>query len=458
MDVSNIKISGLKIHNMEKQGIIISGENNEISDNEIYDCVKENQITLNKITSGWSQSVSVIGKNKNSYFSKNITFKLNSITYNFGEGLHFQKCDGCSSISNNITNDFSMNIYIQESKNILIDGNIIRVNTDQFNSHLGYSCGIGLSSGADNKSILDKIIIKNNIIINTRIGIYFFQTGFSGYNKIKILHNTIWNVRVSALYFEKPSNTPTECELKNNFIYIDGWIADFYPKKSWYIESNFYYNFPKIPKEYSDNGKKSKSTENFDLNKIFNNKKNKCNYSDINLDVECLRPSTIPDESFNLFHAGSNIKNEEEKDFAGCKREINNPTIGAFEYYIKCTEYYEIEDLKIKFRINYCINNNFEFVKIIGDAWNWEINNSPTFLNEDNCYWSYSFNDTINENFEYKFAISDGNKVTRWENNPNRKFDLYELANSIKSSFSGKYEGCSYDKEDNLITLLCFWK
>ena len=39
MDVSNIKISNLKIHNIQQYGIVISGENNEISYNEIYDCV-----------------------------------------------------------------------------------------------------------------------------------------------------------------------------------------------------------------------------------------------------------------------------------------------------------------------------------------------------------------------------------------------------------------------------------
>lgn len=458
MDVSNIEISGLKIHNMEKQGIIISGENNEISNNEIYDCVKENEITSKIIASGWSQSVFVIGKNKNSYFSKNIILKRNNITNNFGEGLYIQKCDGCFSISNNISNSFSMNIYIQESKNIIIDGNILRINSDKFDFDLLNTCGIGLSSGTDNKSILDNITIKNNIIISTKIGIYFFQIGFSGYNKIKILHNTLWNISIASLWFEKPINTPTDCELRNNFIYIEDWIANFLPKKSWTIESNFYYNFPTIPKEYSDTGKKSKSIQNLDLNKIFNNRKNNCNYTDRNLNVECLRPSTIPDESFNLFHSGSNIRNEEDTDFYGCKREIKNPTIGAFEYYIKCTENYEIEDLKIKFRINYCISNNNEFVQIIGDAWNWEIDNSFIFFNEGNCYWSYTFSNEIYENFEYKFVISDGNKIYRWENDPNRNFNLNEFGNLIISSSSGNYEGCSYNKEDNLVTLLCYWK
>ena len=50
MDVSNIKISNLKIHNIQQYGIVISGENNEISYNEIYDCVLHHGVKITIIT------------------------------------------------------------------------------------------------------------------------------------------------------------------------------------------------------------------------------------------------------------------------------------------------------------------------------------------------------------------------------------------------------------------------
>ena len=42
MDIDNVKINGLNIHNTQQHGIVISGENNGISNNEIYDCALEN--------------------------------------------------------------------------------------------------------------------------------------------------------------------------------------------------------------------------------------------------------------------------------------------------------------------------------------------------------------------------------------------------------------------------------
>ena len=145
---------------MQQYGLVLSGENNEISNNEIYDCVQENKSMVKKSTSGWKQCVTVMGKKYNSYYSKNITFKNNNIRNSFGEGLYFQKCDGCSSILNNITNCFSYNIYCYSSKNILIDRNIIRVNSDEYSSQVGNACGIGLSSENSKYDIMKKAYYK----------------------------------------------------------------------------------------------------------------------------------------------------------------------------------------------------------------------------------------------------------------------------------------------------------
>ena len=72
-------------------------------------------------------------------------------------------------------------------------------------------------------------------------------------------------------------------------------------------------------------------------------------------------------------------------------------------------------------------------------------------------FWSYTFN-TIEENFEYKFVISNVFIVFRWENDPNRKFNEFYLANAIKNKYFGYYENCNYYKEGNFITLICYWK
>jgi len=463
MDVSNIKISGLKIHNTQQHGIVISGENNLVTNNEIYDCVLENKLVGKSLDGGWSQCVSSWGKNYNSGFSQNIIFENNYIHDAYGEGLDFLKCDNCSAIKNNITNGFSMNIYLDASKNILIEGNILRVTSDAYDTKWGSACGIGMSSESGNEYNIENIIIKNNIIIGTRMGIYFFQIGDgSGYSNVKILFNTMWYVSVAPLWFREPKNSPTDCELINNFMYVD-WYQDMIPKEAWYISNNYYYNKMSVPSQYSDtnvNGG-SRAAETLDLSTVFNNKNGNCNYFDKNIDVECLRPSPNPNDWLKLYHSGTKPSIEIMEDFSGCKRSENTPSIGAYEYPNGCIESKDEEidtdtdEIEVKFRINYCTSGN-EVVKMVGEFCSWDVSKAITFKNEGNCDWSYTF-DNQNTSFEYKFIISNGSSA-KWESGANRIFNLSSLIKSAKSNPKGTYQNCAFVQNGKVITLTCSWK
>ena len=461
MDVSNIKISNLKIHNIQQHGIVISGENNEISYNEIYDCVLENKLTGKKLEFGWKQCVASWGKNYNNNFSKNIIFKYNKIYNSYGEGLDFLKCDSCYAIGNEITNGFSMNIYLDASKNIVIDSNILKVNSSDYDTKWGSACGIGLSSESGNEYNIDNVIIKNNIIIGTRMAIYFFQIGNGGYNNIKILHNTMWLISTTTLWFKKPDNNPLNCELRNNFIYIENWIADFIPKSSWKIGNNLYYNVDNVPYQYSDTESGSKAIKNMDLNYIFNNFDGKCNYYDKNLNINCLRPSKYSDDYFKLYHSGSKCSILIENDINMCKRNINNPSIGAFEYSNECNDKSDDDDSKIDFdvkiKINYCTNGN-DVVKITGSHFGkWNAKNALNLVNNGNCNWSVIL-DKKYLFFKYKFIIANGNNIKIWESgNANRMFDFKVLKILVKENRKGVYNKCNYEKNDDLVVLTCFW-
>lgn len=463
MDVSYVKISGLKIHNTQQHGIVISGENNLVTNNEIYDCVLENKLVGKSMDGGWSQCVSSWGKNYNSGFSQNIIFENNYIHDAYGEGLDFLKCDNCSAINNNITNGFSMNIYLDASKNILIEGNILRVTSDAYDTKWGSACGIGMSSESGNEYNIENIIIKNNIIIGTRMGIYFFQIGDgSGYSNVKILFNTMWYVSVAPLWFREPKNSPTDCELINNFMYVD-WYQDMIPKEAWYISNNYYYNKMSVPSQYSDtnvNGG-SRAAETLDLSTVFNNKNGNCNYFDKNIDVECLRPSPNPNDWLKLYHSGTKPSIEIMEDFSGCKRSENTPSIGAYEYPNGCIESKDEEidtdtdEIEVKFRINYCTSGN-EVVKMVGEFCSWDVSKAITFKNEGNCDWSYTF-DSQNTSFEYKFIISNGSSA-KWESGANRIFNLSSLIKSAKSNPKGTYQNCAFVQNGKVITLTCSWK
>ena len=98
----------------------------------------------------------------------NIHFKNNYIHEGYGEGLDFLECDNCSGVGNKITNGFSMNIYIDASRNILIEGNTLRVNTEAYNTQWGRACGVGMAPESGG-IVISNIVIKNNVMIGTRI-------------------------------------------------------------------------------------------------------------------------------------------------------------------------------------------------------------------------------------------------------------------------------------------------
>ena len=111
MNSTHVEVSGLNIHDVQYQGIVVSGHYNTISDNEVYNCVLENKSTATTREYGWSQCVAVYGIS-HGVMSTNIVFKNNKIHETWGEGLDFLECDTCSATGNIITNGFSMNIYI----------------------------------------------------------------------------------------------------------------------------------------------------------------------------------------------------------------------------------------------------------------------------------------------------------------------------------------------------------
>ena len=467
----HVTISGLTIHDVQYQGIAVTGHYITVSNNEVYDCSLENKYTAKSREYGWSQCVAVHGISQG-VMSTNIAFKNNKIHEGYGEALDFLECDTCSAIGNDITNGFSMNIYVDASRNIVIEGNILRVNTDYYNTKWGRACGIGMAPESGG-IVISNILIQNNVMIGTRMGIYFFTMGNGGaYDKIRIYHNTLWNVGTTPVWFRAPNNTPTGCEMKNNFFYVEGTI-EFSPKSSWSLGYNYYYNTYYVPSIYSDSS--SKSAQTLDVNGMFNNKGN-CNYWDQNLDVECLHPSKNPGY-FKLYHTGTELNEVVSTDFNGCPRKTKTPSIGAFENYDsncpeedtsesettedstqKEEEEEEIIDAyDVKVKINYCTSGS-QIVKMVGSHCSWNVGSCTSMTNEGNCNWVATLSKGTNQKFSFKFIIGSGSSASRWESDPNRTFNGADLKSVADKTANGKYESCDYSKSGSVITLTCYWR
>ena len=458
LNSSNINITGLYIANMKQHAILMTGHNNKIIKNRIDGCVWENQGRAKTMTGGWSQCVAIWGV-KDGVFSTNTIVEENIIQFGFGEGLYFLNCDNCRAYKNNITNSLSNNIYIDSSKNIEIDGNLLKVNDTYYNNKWGKAGGIGMSP--EYPRDIQNISITNNIIIGTRIGISFSIVGVGGgYNNVKILHNTLWNVEMTPIWFKKPTTGAYRCEMKNNFIYYEGAI-EFEPKSAWEISNNYFYNISSVPNIYS--GPNSKAAKSLDLKTLFNQQKYCTNYYDPDIKIDCLRPSKEPG-ILNLYHSGISLNNPVIYDINRCIRSKSNPSIGVFEFPEGCSEDIDPpesdipeEEYEVRFNITYCTSGS-RVIKMVGSNCAWNIAKCPEMVQYTTCVWMFNLRNALKENFTYKFLIASGNSAYLWEGDPFRQFNGQNLITLAKKSPKGKYEDCNYTKIDNVIYLQCFWR
>ena len=460
---SYIKITNVSIYNMRQQAIIMSGFSNVITENVIQGCVLENRETAKRKTSGWNQCLAIWGL-PNGQFSSHITISRNNISNSYGEAVYFLNCRYCRAVENNITNGLFANIYIDSSTDIDITKNVLRVNSIEYNNKNGKACGIAMSPDAYNS--IERIRIENNIIIGTRIGIYFFTQHTGGtYNKVKIYFNTLWNVDYTPLLFKHDQNYTNEsetfgCEMKNNFIYFAGAV-EFEPKEAWKFASNYFYgtwNVPYIYRDYYDNTSKADSNLTFDS--LFNQISGCENYYDPNLNPECLRPSPEPG-SMQLYHSGTSLGYQNYSDIYSCTRSAYNPSVGAYEFPHGCTEEVEPQNITriyhVTFNITYC-TSGYRTLKIMGSYCNWNAAQCVTMNKQKNCVWTDTFYNGTSLNFKYKFAEAIQTSLYKIESDPFRTFDGEYLSYIATNNGTGRYEDCDFETIGDRIILYCSWR
>ena len=459
----NINITDVRFFDIQQQAIVVSGYNITIYNNKIYGCVLENSYTAKSKISGWKQCVAILGTKE--WSSYGVTVENNTISFSYGEALYLVNCHETVVAHNEITNGLSANIYIDSGFEMDIDGNILRVNSTQYDNKYGSACGIAMTSDIGIYG-LHNINITNNIILGTRIGInYFITNNRTGYHNVRILHNTLWNVHVTPISFSQPDLKFTSvfgCELKNNFIYFEG-AKELAPKKAWELGYNFYYNTVQVPTIYSDDT--SKAEKNLELNTVFN-QINGCNdYYNQDLKPDCLRPSKQPGK-LKLFHSGKPLKPRVQYDKVYCRRNDYTPSIGAFEFPEGCSGGIDPDptdapvpyrDYDVRFNITYC-TSGYRVMKIVGSFCYWNVGKVEPMTQDKKCNWSYIFKDGTTLEFKYKFVEAIGNSAYKVESDPHREFKGKALAELVRKSPTGKYEDCDYTTSGDIITLVCTWR
>lgn len=308
-----VTIKNNKVYNTYDKGIGGAGMNITIDGNEVYYAAKKN-FEGASISAGWPTGISTYFMTDSAgklVESRNINITNNYVHETWGEGIDAIALNGGKISGNRVKDTFSVLIYLDNSRNITIDGNYLSA-VDQYYFRGGLPArGIQISgesccvpSGGPYEH--ENIVITNNLIVNTKAGIrYWLGNTNKPYRNLKIWHNTIVNpVQDAGIYLDNISSSGNE--VKNNIIYKGATIPN---SSAWTFSNN---NWP--------NGKPSIDTSS----------------TSFSSDPMFVNPIVAgPADGYKLNPASSSIGKGSAlqvfKDYFGSPRS-QTPTLGFYEY------------------------------------------------------------------------------------------------------------------------------
>ncbi len=225
---SHNRVLGTKIVNTQNAGLLTTNLNGPATDNEyvgndISRTVQSNDChTLSdpcRRTGGWESAVNAyeagsapVGRN---------LYAHNHIYDNDGEGI--TPVDGDIVRANTLNDNYATEVYVDRQRNVLVDGNFLYESETRYlpitanQSYRLLARGIGIADES-RPTRSAGTIIRNNIIVNTREGIYFWNaTPGSGLIDSTIDNNTIVNTWDNGIDFD-PSTATKNNVLRDNII------------------------------------------------------------------------------------------------------------------------------------------------------------------------------------------------------------------------------------------------
>jgi len=256
-EVSNITIKNCTIHDVQYRAIGGYAHYVTIEGNEIYNAMMANEngsICNNGDCNGggWSPAINARSNYLTNIPSTNIVIRNNNIYDCWGEGMNIVNTIGVLVEGNTISNTFSVGIYVDKAKDVVVKDNFVFMNDDLYNRpDRSYPAnGISLSNEAvfhEFSPQVSNVLIYNNILAGCGRGITYFQDSQNTepentYTNIGIYYNVIYApvdraFRIAEVGPEFPA--PSFAYLKNNIIFSVEDQPSFFPQASlWDISHN----------------------------------------------------------------------------------------------------------------------------------------------------------------------------------------------------------------------------
>jgi len=219
-EASNVTIKYNKVHHNEEGGIIAGAYTPGVND---YITVFENIVTDNvrnntdrDENSVWQQAIGLM-------YTDHGTIEGNWVSKNWGEGIDYISSDNGLIVRNEVWDNFSAQIYLDNAQYTRVDRNWVYFSGDaNFKRGGEPSSGIVIANeDYDYDNPADYLTITNNIVQWTKTGVNYGNWGNSGgLHHTVIANNTFYALSYAAIWLREASHSTTE--IRNNIVYQGG--------------------------------------------------------------------------------------------------------------------------------------------------------------------------------------------------------------------------------------------
>ena len=202
--VLDLTIRGTHIHHMAASAARFTGQQIRIEDNDFHDVVLVNENNTNFPNGGWPTCTGTMPNifELSNPWTNDVVIRANRIRNCWGEGIGVWYGSNVVVEDNSIENAWSAGIYADNSYNLRIARNYIRMyrGTDG-------GAGTGILLGVEDYTIwglpivrTSNVLLKNNVVIaGVGIGWWSMPTPVSTYESLYVFHNSVAATQAQAI-------------------------------------------------------------------------------------------------------------------------------------------------------------------------------------------------------------------------------------------------------------------
>lgn len=191
-EARSITIRGNDVHHSRGGGIHARGNDIAIRDNSVHRNVLSN---VSGKAKQWGQALAAEDAN-------GVLISGNRVFENHGEGIDAIRTDRVVIARNRVRDNFGANVYLDNAQHATVDRNFIR-DTGLRAFQRGGEPAFGIAMANETyprQNPLTDLTITNNIILRTRVGIYYADSEQrGGLHQTLIAHNTIYAATWAAI-------------------------------------------------------------------------------------------------------------------------------------------------------------------------------------------------------------------------------------------------------------------